>query len=121
MRRRVDLAGATPGPIARATLERQCRAVLPQPAGVFTMWRPPPLEQLPEARRVVHDLEVADLVPDDVVENRGRRKQQPPVEAHRPVARTARPAGALRADRQARVTRAGRGARSLQASGDLGP
>ena len=40
-------------------------------------------QQRPEPRRVVHHLEVADLVPDDVVEHRLGRQQQPPVEAHR--------------------------------------
>src|SRR2546423_8163550 len=35
------------------------------------------------ARRMIHDLEVTDLVPDDVLEHRSRGEQQPPVEAHR--------------------------------------
>ena len=53
------------------------------------------LQQRPEARRVVHHLEVADLVLDDVVEHRLGREQQPPVERHRAGRRARRPARAL--------------------------
>ena len=49
------------------------------------------LEQRPEARRVVHHLEVADLVLDDVVEHVRRRQQQPPVERHRAAATSTTP------------------------------
>src|ERR1700685_3038579 len=52
-------------------------------------------EQRPEPWRVVHHLEMADLVPDDVVEDRLGGQQQPPVEAHRAARRAAGPAGAL--------------------------
>ena len=60
----------------------------------------------PEARRVVHDAQVAGLVPDDVVEHRLGREQQPPVEAHRAARRARAPARALVADRERRVARA---------------
>ena len=50
---------------------------------------------------------MADLVPDDVVEHPLGREQQPPVEAHAPVRRARRPAGALGADRQPVVGAAG--------------
>ena len=72
-------------------------------------------KQRPEARRVIHHLEVADLVPDDVVEDRLGRQQQPPVEAHRAAARAARPARPLAADREPRI-RARRRARRRASS-----
>ena len=71
--------------------------------------------------RVIHHLEVADLVPDHVVEHRLGRKQQPPVEAHRAGPRATRPAGPLPADRQPRVGRADERAGAVQAGLDLGP
>src|SRR5204863_7020244 len=66
-----------------------------QPGALLAPGRPAALEQRPEARRVVEDLQVADLVPDDVVEHPLGREQQPPVEAHTPVGRARRPARAL--------------------------
>ena len=57
-----------------------------QPLALLALARPAALEQRPEARRVVEDLAVADLVPDDVVEHALGREQQAPVEAHAPVA-----------------------------------
>ena len=56
--------------------------------------------QRPEPRGVVHDLQMAHLVPDDIVEHRLRSQQQPPVEAHRAAARAAGPPRPLPADRQ---------------------
>ncbi len=68
----------------------------------------------PEARGVVHHLEVADLVLDDVVEHRLGREQQPPVERHRAARRARRPARALAADRQAVVGHARAGHRGVE-------
>ncbi len=63
---------------------------------------------------------MADLVPDDVVEHSLGREQQAPVEAHPPVGRARRPAGALPADRQVAVGGAGERGGAIQARGDLG-
>src|SRR5205814_9097406 len=78
-------------------LEGERGAVMAQPGALLAPGRPAALEQRPEARRVVEDLQVADLVPDDVVEHPLGREQQPPVEAHAPVGRARRPARALAA------------------------
>ena len=96
-------------------------AVALQPGGVLAPARRARRQQPPEARRVVHHLEVADLVLDDVVEDLGRREQQPPVERHRARGRARRPAGALAADRQPRVARAGARASPRPAAGRSPP
>ena len=83
--------------------EHQCRSVPAQPIAILAPARPASLDQCPEARRVVGHLEMADLVPDDVVEHALRREQQAPVEAHPPPGGARGPAGALRADREAAV------------------
>ena len=57
---------------------------------------------------------------DDVVEDLGRREQQAPVERHLPLGRARRPAGALAADRQACVMRAGARGGGVEPRGDLG-
>ena len=91
------------GSAARA-LRPQSTSVAPlrlQPVAVLAVARPAPLQQRPEAGRVVEDLQVADLVPDDVFEHPLGRQQQPPVEAHAPARRARGPARALRADVQA--------------------
>jgi hypothetical protein len=75
----------------------------------------------PEARRVVHDLQVRDLVLDHVVEDLGRSEQQAPVEGHRARGRAGRPARLLAADREPGVAGAGPGAGRVQPRGDLHP
>ena len=116
-RRRGRLRRAAAG----AGSEHQRRAVAPQPAGVLAPVGRARLQQRPEARRVVHHLEVADLVLDHVVQDGLGRQQQPPVERHRAVGRARRPAGALAADRQPAVARAGAGGGGVQARADLRP
>ena len=54
--------------------EHQRRAVAAQPGGVRAPVGHARLQQRPEARRVVHHLEVADLVLDDVVEDLARAR-----------------------------------------------
>src|SRR5207253_195259 len=100
---------------------KQRGAVAAQPALVGAVLGATSPQQRPEARRVVGDLEVADLVPDDRLEHRGRGEQQPPVEAHRAGGGAACPAGALAADRQRGIASAGLCAESLQSSSDLVP
>src|SRR5690242_18896835 len=78
-------------------------------------------DQRPEATRVVHHLKMADLVPNDVVEHRLRREEQPPVEAHGPIRAATRPPGALVADRQSRVGAAGHAAGVVEFGGDIYP
>jgi GNAT superfamily N-acetyltransferase len=58
-------------------------AVPSQPRGALAIVWAPPRQQRPEPGRVVQYLEMADLVPDHVVEHLGRCQQQAPVEAHR--------------------------------------
>ena len=96
------------------------RAVAPQPRGVRAPVRHARLEQRPEARGVVHHLEVADLVLHDVVEDLGRGEQQAPVERHPAVRRARRPARALAADRQAAVGGAGALRGGVEPPADLG-
>src|SRR5438105_7074556 len=90
-----------------------------QPPRLLAVVRAVAAQQRPEARAVVHHLEVADLVPDDVVEDRLGREQQAPVEAHRAAARAARPAGALSTDCELRVRGPGGGAGAIESRGDL--
>src|SRR5262249_32500425 len=99
--------------------EHERRAVAAQPLAVLAIARPASLQQLPEGPRMVEDLQVADLVPDDVVEHPLGPEQQSPVEAHAPVRRARRPARALRADRHAAVAGAGEAGRPLYARLDL--
>src|SRR5947209_13221766 len=60
------------GPAARAELEHQRRAVVAQPASKSAVFGTVLREQCPEPGRVIHHLEVTDLVPDHVVEHRLR-------------------------------------------------
>ena len=103
-------AGTGPTPVRAPTSARAPAATVDRSRAART----PPLQQRPEPRRVVHHLQVADLVPDDVVEHLGGRQQQPPVEAHRARPRAAGPAGALPPDRQPGVGGAGQLAGPVQ-------
>src|SRR5271154_4561509 len=78
------------------------------------------LDERPEAGRVVEDLQVADLVPDDVVQHTLGRQQQAPVEAHLPAGGARAPARALPADAEALVAGARERRRAIQARCDLG-
>jgi hypothetical protein len=69
---------------------------------------------------VVHDREVAGLVPDHVVEDLLGREDQAPVEAHRARGRARAPARALLADGQLGVGLAERLDRLVEPRGDLG-
>ena len=103
-RDRLDAAGCSARSSTGESPTRRCGAltalsvepVAAQPRRVLAPARRARREQPPEARRVVHHLEVADLVLDDVVEDLRRREQQPPVERHRARGRARRPARALR-------------------------
>src|SRR3954469_25489985 len=110
------------GPSIRGiALEPERRPVAAEPALVLLVVGHAAPDPPPEARRVVENLEVCDLVLDDVVEDLGRGQQESPVEAHRPVRRAGRPAGALLPDRQRRVGRSRAGDSVLEAVLDLGP
>src|SRR3954453_20830110 len=61
----------------------QARPELPEPALLLAVVGTTRLEQVPEALRVVHYVEVRDLVLDDVREHGLGCEQQPPGEAHR--------------------------------------
>src|ERR1700730_2304934 len=86
---------------------------------MFTVVGAAPAKERPEARRVIQDLQVADLVPNDVLEHRLGGEQQSPVEAHRTVARAARPARPLSADAEPGVRRARDPAGAVEARLDL--
>src|SRR4051812_43950972 len=67
--RRRAAAAVAPGADPRSASEPQRRAVAPQPAFVPLVVRAALADQAPEARRVVENLEVGDLVLDHVVED----------------------------------------------------
>src|SRR4051794_33567624 len=73
-------------------------AVAPQPAARLAVAGHVALDERPEAPRMVHDDEVAGLVPDDVVEHRLGGEDEAPVEAHGAGRRAAAPPRALVAD-----------------------
>ena len=95
-------------------------AVGPQPALRRAVARAVALQERPEAPRVIHDHEVARLVPDDVVEDLLGAEQQAPVEAHRAGGRARAPARALLADGELRVRTAERRDGLVEARRDLG-
>src|SRR2546423_5464756 len=99
----------------------EVRPVALQPALVLPVPRAAFLQQLPEARRVVRDVEVAHLVPHHRLEHGRGGEEQPPVEAHAPRRRARRPARALPANRQPAQLVAGRVAGPLAARLDLRP
>src|SRR3954447_4586474 len=70
----------------------QAGPVATQPALVLAVVGAAPLDQLPKPTRMVHHLEVRDLVLDDVGEHRLGSQQQPPAEAHGPRRRATGPA-----------------------------
>src|SRR3954449_4036635 len=70
----------------------QPRPVAAQPALVLAIVGAALLDELPEATRVVHHVEVRDLVLDDVREDRLGSQQQPPAEAHGARGRATGPA-----------------------------
>src|SRR5215218_4757219 len=58
----------------------QLAAVLAQPVAIAREARTTRRDERPEPRRVVRLAQVAELVHDDVVEHRGRREREAPVE-----------------------------------------
>ena len=56
-------------PIRQRPLDHKRRAVVAQPLAILAVARPAALQQRPEAGRVVEDLQMTDLVPDDVEED----------------------------------------------------
>src|SRR5689334_1062212 len=102
------------------TLQGERRPVAAQPGTILAPGRPAAREQRPETRRVVEDLQVADLVPDDVFEHLLGRKQQAPVEAHASLGRARGPARALPADLKVAVGPAGQNGGPVQTRPDLG-
>src|SRR5690348_3845189 len=101
------------------TLQGERRPVAAQPGTILAPGRPAAREQRPETRRVVEDLQMADLVPDDVFEHLLGRKQQAPVEAHASLGRARCPARALPADLKVAVGPAGQNAGPVQSRLDL--
>src|SRR3954454_20645007 len=97
----------------------QPRPVAAQPALVLAIVGPALLDELPEATRVVHHVEVRDLVLDDVREDRLGSQQQPPAEAHGARGRATGPAARRVADLQLRVGAGGPERRPVQAPLEL--
>src|SRR3954452_20432357 len=81
----------------------QAGPVAAQPALVLAVVGAAPLDQLPEPPRMVHHLEMRDLVLDDVREHRLGSQQQPPAEAHGARRRATGPAARGVADLQLRI------------------
>src|SRR3954454_1613025 len=96
-------------------------SILAQPALVLAVVRAARLEQSPETLRVVHDVDVRDLVLDHVGEYRLGRQKQPPREAHRAGRRAAGPAARRVADLELRVRAAGAERGPAEPLGDLAP
>src|SRR3954471_24947263 len=97
----------------------QPRPVAAQPALVLAIVGAALLDELPEATRVVHHVEVRDLVLDDVREDRLGGQQQPPAEAHGARGRATGPAAGRVADLQLGVGAAGSERRPVEALRDL--
>src|SRR4051794_19938980 len=107
--------------ITRSEQGPQARAVAAQPALVLAVVRAALLYELPEALRVIHHVEVRDLVLDHIGQHGLWREQQAPAEAHGTGRRAARPATGGVADLQLRVRRPCAQRRPVQALGDLDP
>src|SRR4051794_33144325 len=105
----------------RSEQRPQARAVAAQPALVLAVVRAALLYELPEALRVIHDIEVRDLVLDHIGEHGLWREQEAPAEAHCTARRAACPATGGIADLQLRVGRPCAQRRPVQALGDLDP
>src|SRR5258708_6515822 len=78
--------------------------VLGEPAPLFLECRPRFSNKRPELRRVVVADAVAELMYDDVAEDRLRHEHKAPVERKRAGASARAPAGSLVADRESRDT-----------------
>src|SRR5262245_57833223 len=94
-----ELRGAAP----RDAVREQLGAVFREPVSLLQVRRSRSRHQLPELRRVVVTDAVAELVHDDVGQNRLRRGDEAPVERERTALRARPPARLLVADGQARV------------------